>query len=281
MQTNNYFISIPDNTCPYHLQYSHNNIENTETSTLSCKHKLDIFVINLERSTDRRKQFDEYNSKHINYTYHKAIDGKDLDINSISPSLLMKGTQKYSIGAIGCALTHLQLWEKCIEMNKPIIIFEDDIIVQKDFNQHIEHIMNIVPDKWDMDIIQLFYNFDSILSYQTTTFEKCNAIFNNTKFTKKNIQEFIHTKINTSIAKLYACFGMSAYIISPKGAKLLKDRCFPLYDRIITVPFLNNVACFTLDCILNDVYPSINAFVSVIPIAITPHTSDHYISTVF
>ena len=36
---------------------------------------MEIYVINLKSSSDRRSAFDKMNSKYIDYTYFKAIDG--------------------------------------------------------------------------------------------------------------------------------------------------------------------------------------------------------------
>jgi GR25 family glycosyltransferase involved in LPS biosynthesis len=240
---------------------------------------MDIFVISLESSTERKVTFDNYNSKYIKYTYHNAVDGKKININNLDKSLFKKGSQNYSNGAIGCALSHLQLWDKCIELNKPIVIMEDDAIVSRDYNKHINNIMNnLLPKTWD--IVQLNYNFDSVLSYNNTNYETCNCIFNKHKMTKIDISNFVKTKINTTIAKLNFCFGMSAYIINPIGAKKLKDNCFPLDNRVINLPFLNNINCFTIDCMMNSIYKDIQAYVCIIPFVITPHISDDYVSTI-
>ena len=240
---------------------------------------MDIFVINLERSKDRREKFDAFNSKYIKYSYYNAVDGKTLVIDKLEPSIFKKGSKNYSIGAIGCALSHLQLWEKCIELDKPIIIMEDDAIVSRDFNKHINNLINgLMPKQWD--IIQLNYNFDSILSYNNTNYETCNCVFNKTKMKKEDISNFVNSKINTSIARLNHCFGTSAYIINPTGARLLKDKCFPLDNRMIKLPFLNNITCFTIDCIMNSVYKDILAYVCILPFVITPHISDDYKSTI-
>jgi len=240
---------------------------------------MDIFVISLERSSERKVIFDNYNSKYIKYTYYNAVDGKNININNLDPKLFKKGSQNYSNGAIGCALSHLQLWDKCIELNKPIVIMEDDAIVSRDYNKHINNLMNnLLPKTWD--IVQLNYNFDSILSYNNTNYETCNCIFNKHKMTKTDISNFVTTKINTTIAKLNFCFGTSAYIINPIGAKKLKDNCFPLDNRTINMPFLNNIKCFTIDCMMNSIYKDIQAYVCIIPFIITPHISDEYVSTI-
>ena len=240
---------------------------------------MDIYVISLERSKDRRDIFDSNNSKYIKYTYHNAVDGKLLNLNDVDKQIFTKGSKIYSNGAVGCALSHLQLWDKCIELNKPIIILEDDAIVSRNFNSHINNLLNsIFPNKWD--IIQLNYNFDSVLSYKNTNYETCNCIFNKTKLTKNDISTFVNSKINTTIAKLNHCFGTSAYIINPSGAKILKEKCFPLDNRILNIPFLNKIMCSTIDGMMNSVYKDISAYVCIIPFVITPHVSEDYISTI-
>ena len=38
-----------------------------------------------------------------------------------------------SPGVRGCFYSHYRLWQKCVELNEPIIIFEDDIVVRRSF----------------------------------------------------------------------------------------------------------------------------------------------------
>jgi glycosyl transferase, family 25 len=240
---------------------------------------MDIFVVSLERSQDRRKTFDNFNSKYIKYKYHNAVDGYLLDIDKLGPDIIRKGTINYSKGAIGCALSHLQLWELCIEMNKPIIILEDDAIVSKDFNKHINNLMNnLAPKNWD--IIQLSYNFDSVLSYKNTCYEDCHCIFGKKVVTNADINAFVNSKITTTIARLNNCFGTAAYILTPHAAKLLKSKCFPMDSRMIQVPFLNPINCFSIDSLMNSVYKDLQAYVTIIPFVMTPHISTEYKTTI-
>lgn len=252
---------------------------------------MEIFVISLKRSLDRRIIFDNYNSKYIhNYSYYDAVDGQNINIDELSENIYTKNSINYSKGAIGCALSHLALWEKCIELNKPIIIMEDDAIVSHNFMEHINHVINnLLPANFDenvdsskkgWDILQLSYNFDTVLSYNNTVYEQCHCIFGKKKMTKMDIDNFIHSNINTTIARLNNSFGTSAYMISPNGAKLLKNKCFPLNNTIINVPFINNINCYTIDCMMNSVYKDISAYVCILPFVITPHISDDYKSTI-
>jgi GR25 family glycosyltransferase involved in LPS biosynthesis len=36
-------------------------------------------------------------------------------------------------GVIGCFYSHYRLWQKCVELNEPILIFEDDVIFERNF----------------------------------------------------------------------------------------------------------------------------------------------------
>jgi glycosyl transferase family 25 len=241
---------------------------------------LDIFVINLKRSTDRREQFDKNNSKYIHkYNFHEAVDGNQLEINKLPSNIYDKKATGYTKGAIGCALSHYQLWDKCSNEDKPFLILEDDVIANKNFTEHLRSVMNMLPKNFD--ILLLSYNFDSLLCFNNTIYEQCNSIFNKTKMTQLDIDNFVSSQIYPSIAKLKYCFGIAAYIVSPKGAKLLKEKCFPLNNRIIeNMPFLNNLKCYTIDCMMNSIYKDINAFVCPIPFVITPHISDLYKTTI-
>lgn len=42
-------------------------------------------------------------------------------------------------GVLGCFYSHYRLWKKCIELNEPIFIFEDDVIFERGYN----------PVNWD------------------------------------------------------------------------------------------------------------------------------------
>jgi GR25 family glycosyltransferase involved in LPS biosynthesis len=256
------------------------NISNKKKKNKSVYDLIEIHVINLKRSTDRKILFEKNNSEYLKkYMYFEAVDGNDLDINKLPNNIYDKRSTGYTKGALGCALSHYKLWEKCSNNNKPFLILEDDVIFNKDFIEHFRNVFKMLPENWD--ILQLSYNFDSLLSFNNTIYEQCNSIFNKTNMTQTDINNFINSDIYPTIAKLKYCFGTSAYIISPKGAKNLIEKCFPLNNRIINnIPFLNNLKCFTIDCMMNSVYKDINAYVCPIPFIITPHISENYKSTI-
>jgi GR25 family glycosyltransferase involved in LPS biosynthesis len=53
------------------------------------------------------------------------------------PSRLYSEGEKNSIadnpGVLGCFYSHYRLWEKCVELNEPIMIFEDDVVFTRTY----------------------------------------------------------------------------------------------------------------------------------------------------
>jgi GR25 family glycosyltransferase involved in LPS biosynthesis len=233
---------------------------------------MDIFVISLKNS-DRRIEFDKLNKNIINYKYFNAIDGNTIQLK---PGIIKKNTEGYSNGAIGCAVSHLLLWKKCIELNKPIIIMEDDAFVSYDFYNHLNTVNKMLPNNWD--ILQLCYNCDSVLSYSNTNFENAINIFTKKKFGDKEIIEFQKSKIYPTIAKLNMSFGTGSYFLAPTGAKKLIHLCFPMDNRIIHIPYIGKIKAYTIDCMMNYIYRKINAYVCPIPFVMTKHLHINYVS---
>lgn len=237
---------------------------------------MDIHVISLKKSIDRRNAFDKLNKQYIKYKYYDAIDGSTLDVNT---DIIKDGTTGYNKRCIGCAMSHLNLWNKCIENNKPMIIMEDDVFVSKDFNTHLKTIIDMLPTKWD--IVQLCYNTDSILGFSNTNFEDCYSFFTKNKFNDNDIHNFQQSQIHPTVVKLKMLFGIGCYIITPNGANILKNKCFPLDDRIINIPLIGPVKSYGIDIIMNDVYKDIDAFVCPIPFVMPKHLYINYKSTIF
>ena len=127
-----------------------------------------------------------------------AIDGNDIDLTEyVSKELPMRKLLKKK-GWIGCALSHIELWKKCVQNNIPMLIFEDDNVIKKDlFDKHLNIVFNNFPK--DFDIVYLVT--DNIVKYKP---------FNDL---------FVKATANNSI--------LSAYIVSPKGARILIENIVP------------------------------------------------------
>ena len=100
------------------------------------------FVITLGSRQDRLIAFDNANWQKVKFEEFAAIDGSKLTYSS----LIADGfdTNKnwidpinkthISQGEVGCFLSHYLLWKKCIDLNEPILVLEDDAIITDEFD---------------------------------------------------------------------------------------------------------------------------------------------------
>jgi GR25 family glycosyltransferase involved in LPS biosynthesis len=108
--------------------------------------KFDLFnnayLINLDSRIDRLSHsIKELNKVNIKYTRF--------------PGLIFKDKGKYeSIGARGCAESHLTIIENNHNSKSPFLIIEDDIIIANYFNK-IADFIKIIPKEYDL---LFFYN---------------------------------------------------------------------------------------------------------------------------
>ena len=166
-------------------------------------YKFDAYYINLNRRPDKNKntiiEINKSNILKIKMKRFEAIDGKQIDLNNYLVPDINKKLLEERRGWIGCALSHMELWKKCVSINKPILIFEDDNVIKEEVNydKHLETIINNFPK--DFDIVYLVT--DNIVIYKP---------FNDL---------FVKAENNNSI--------LSEYYISPSGAQKLLDSIMP------------------------------------------------------
>jgi len=145
------------------------------TNTLSRFNNIDllssddfnVYVINLKKNTERLNNFmNEYNKsdlKDIPINVFSAIVGKELDlVNYVTPAaykqiltteVLKNRKYHYELtrGAVGCYLSHLNIWKKIAESNKKFgLIFEDDVKIATDFFARLMIGLKDVPNEWDI-----------------------------------------------------------------------------------------------------------------------------------
>jgi GR25 family glycosyltransferase involved in LPS biosynthesis len=165
--------------------------------------KFDAYYINLKRRPDKNKntliELEKSNLLKTKMKRFEAIDGKEIDLNNyLEPGISSKLLEKRR-GWIGCALSHIELWNRCISIKKPILIFEDDNVIKEELNydKHLEIIINNFPTDFDM----VYLVTDNIVKY------------------KPYNDLFVKAKSDNSI--------LSAYFISPSGAQKLLDSIMP------------------------------------------------------
>ena len=183
-------------------------------------YKYKIFVINLTKRNDRLNFFKEFYSLPIKYNVFNAVDGNSLKINDLFNKNIINNNilnniknntnRKYHYeintkGAIGCYLSHVNLWKYIVNNNiKYAIIFEDDCKVSNISLINIDIRLNILPDNWNI------YLLNDISS-------------------KYDI-ELVYNKLY----KVKRFFGLVAYIINYNTAKLLinNTKLFPINQHL-------------------------------------------------
>lgn len=177
----------------------------------------DIIVINLPQRTDRKAHvLQQLQTQSLHHTFYEAISGKHIDIGSLDNFIItqrgkefVNGTRKkkwgltLTPGAVGCALSHLNLWNS-VQPHKNLVIFEDDIILCQNFKARLHELVKEVPDDWE-----LLY-LGSHIKPKILAESACPY------FVPKG-------QVN----------GTGSYLINAAGAEKLRKLCFPLNENQI------------------------------------------------
>jgi GR25 family glycosyltransferase involved in LPS biosynthesis len=182
--------------------------------------KIESFIINLDKFKEKYdKTLKTLSQIGLSPKRFSAIYGKDVkDIRSITyPSIdytLKNGrfvdSDIAKHGAIGCYLSHTQLWKQLLtDDNDAYLIMEDDVfpsISNKDkLYNFIKHVDNTNP-YWDL----IFLGWMKPLPLKDKDIFIDNSLYQINDIT----------------------FGLHAYLINKKGAKLLLEKSFPIVDQL-------------------------------------------------
>lgn len=93
-----------------------------------------VFVINLEDSVDRKERISMLlSSMKIDFEIFSAVNGRlglPDDLVNLPDDNHRKifRSRPLTPGELGCYASHYRLWQKCIELDEPILIMEDDCL---------------------------------------------------------------------------------------------------------------------------------------------------------
>ncbi len=196
--------------------------------------ELPAYVISLPRRADRRERFSRWNGdKGLEFRIVDAVDGQTLRRSDlVSLDIIEDETPRFSNGALGNALSHRRMWRMCVELGRPIIVFEDDAFLPDSMTHWISPIITEL-DK-GCDIFYLGYNRDAVLSigyggqWSNIVFEQPTIEFDAFVRQLENRREQnAHCIMDVRLA-----WGILGYAIAPRGAQALLRHCFPMSTRI-------------------------------------------------
>jgi len=137
-----------------------------------------VHVINLKKSTDRLGNVTrDLNKFKIKFQRFNAVNGRIQQLHNIKKYWIVddefendflhnkKELKKMKLGVIGCAMSHIKVWEKINKTtNKTInhkyewsLILEDDISLPKDINLLLKSVWDHIPK--NTDIVYLGWSF--------------------------------------------------------------------------------------------------------------------------
>ncbi len=235
-----------------------------------------VLVISLARSAVRRAHFANTNPL-LHFQFVDAVDGATLSPAQQNASWLFAEKLPYTSGGIGCALSHLSLWDLAISRNEPLTIAEDDAYFRADFVEKSAQILAQLPADWD--IMLWGWNFDSVLIVDhVPPLAQTAMVFSQAQL-QQSVESFQQGTGQVNVFKLFHAFGSMAYTISPQGAARLKAACFPLRSFQLHVPLINNLVGNTgIDTAMNSVYGQMDAYVCFPPLVVSKN--DRQTSTV-
>jgi hypothetical protein len=164
---------------------------------------MDKYFINLEKRKDRLLITTELlnNKGYNNLIIYPAIDGSKLTNDELKKYVVSNAIKnefrnshdQLSIGAVGCYLSHINIWKKMIELNKPrIMIFEDDTYPSINIIDLMNKIQNI-PEDCDILLIGGLYNRSNTVNKYLCSVKKfyCTHAYmiNNTNNIKKIVEK--------------------------------------------------------------------------------------------
>ena len=146
-----------------------------------------------------------------NVSIHPAVDSSHIKLNDtrispyaryhISHALELDLAHLSSMGAIGCYLSHMELWHKVIHTNTPMIIMEDDVPIDELF---LRKALSDIPS--DLDHAALVY-------FPWVGSADCDDIW--CKPVNRN-----------------SVFGTQMYYITPRGASILLENALPIFAPV-------------------------------------------------
>jgi len=188
----------------------------------------EVFVVNMDRRADRLATFKETHPTLYKHTYKwRATDGTKLTLSPQLAYLFRNNDFKWKKPVMGCAISHLGLWEKCANDSHNYLILEDDVRLQADWESKWAVAAPQIPT--DADVIYLGGVLPPNKQALPLITESVNPFF--AKVAKNNV-------MSGGMPRRYFHFCTYAYILTKQGAQklmqLVKERgIFTSADHMI------------------------------------------------
>jgi glycosyl transferase family 25 len=104
---------------------------------MTAQTTLPMFVISLRESADRRRRVtDQMEAAGLQFSFLDAVDGRKGDHPLLSRfdalGFMIRHGRPSVPGEAGCYASHYLAWQHCIELDRPVVILEDDFLLEPD-----------------------------------------------------------------------------------------------------------------------------------------------------
>jgi len=227
---------------------------------------LPIYLINLDRSADRLAEFQKRNAHLRDVVRFPGVDGQKLDRETLVTEGAVTRDCTYTPGALGCGLSHVALWKKSIDEDRPITISEDDAIFSRQFGAHSTE---LITNSVDWDIIVWGFVFQTYVWVDLLPDVSLAKLELFEDQLRQNIGYFQKTRPLPTLTRLRHLFGTPCYSVTPKGARALLKSCVPFDSNLVEFPgFGIRTPNEGVDCAMNRTYPSLKSFVCIPPLVV-------------
>ncbi len=199
-----------------------------------------VFVINLERHTDRRAYIRKhFKGLNFDYEFFDAVDGIKLSEDVLEEVYDKEGTSNdrsskgtLSTSEIGCALSHLMIFEKARMQNlKRILILEDDARIIEKCHDTISAGLKELPVDWDLLYFGVRpYGHDKFMKLKALTYYPLRKAIDPDfdMYDAKQLLRFKPRRFSKNLEKAGFHYGAHAYAISERAYSEILNRHVPL-----------------------------------------------------
>jgi GR25 family glycosyltransferase involved in LPS biosynthesis len=218
------------------------------------------YFINLDRSLDRLQRFGEWNCHLENVVRTPAIDGTTLVRSELVRSGHMAPDANCDAGTLGCAMSHVSLWERAIREDRALTILEDDVVIAHHFIPAATRVLSELPADWDFVKWGWAEHLSALIEIGLS---QVMLVGDGKKpcHDPTQLQAFQAEATQVVPLRMLRSFGLFGYSISPKGARLALEHCLPLKNHALGNQ--SKIGTVAFDVTLSALYPKIQAFLCV------------------
>ena len=148
-----------------------------------------------------------------------AVHGAEVDLTEEYERRGLRRTEWIAkTGEAGVWLSNFDRWAYVATMDEPLIVFEDDAIVNRYFDKQLELFMEGMPENWDYVALwvpenqRIDYAYDVVYNELGVPDIRGTVPYNESRF-----------KHSLRVAHVYQGYGMVAMMYSPAGGKKLVE----------------------------------------------------------